>query len=134
MNGPLTLTLTGPRFSANDRLHFRRRDQLVKHWRDLAQVPARAAVGASFRPLQMAHVVVTQVPHSRGRVDPGNVAPAADDERTASLAVAALAGASFADVAIFATAGNRRPEPAHAAFCLHCDSPTCKRDPNREAA
>lgn len=72
---PITLTLTGPRFSANDRLHFRARDQLVKTWRTLGEVHARALY--RVRPLHLAHVVVTQVPHSRGRVDPGNVAPAA---------------------------------------------------------
>ena len=70
-----TLTLTGPRFSANDRLHFRRRNELVKIWRTLGEAHARALYVP--RPLERAHVVVTQVPHSRGRVDPGNVAPAA---------------------------------------------------------
>jgi hypothetical protein len=75
--GTWTLTLTGPRFSANDRLHFRAERSLKRTWRELAQVRARGLVGASFRPLQRAHVVVTQVPGSRRRTDPGNVAPAA---------------------------------------------------------
>lgn len=73
----ITLTMTGPRFSANDRLHFRKERQLKQAWRELGQVHARAAIGASFVPLEQAHVVVTQIPGSRRRTDPGNVAPAA---------------------------------------------------------
>lgn len=74
--GPLTLTLTGPRFSANDRLHWRAAQPLKKAWRDLGHVHARAAVGASFRPIERAYVVATLVPGSRRRVDPANTGPA----------------------------------------------------------
>lgn len=77
MAAPIVFTLTGPRFSANDRLHYRAERELKKRWRELAQVTARSVVGPSFTPLDRAHVVVTQVPGSRRRTDPGNVAPAA---------------------------------------------------------
>lgn len=74
---PLTLVLTGPRYSANDRPHWRAEIALKKRWRDLGQVTARSVVGASFVPLERTRVVVTQVPGSRRKTDPGNVAPAA---------------------------------------------------------
>lgn len=72
-----TLTMTGPRYSANDRPHWRAALPLKKHWRELGQVHARALVGPSFTPVERAHIVVTQVPGSRRKTDPGNTAPAA---------------------------------------------------------
>lgn len=81
LTDPIVLTLVGPRFSANDRLHFRVERALKQTWRELGQVHARAVIGPrlvdGFVPLQRAHVVVTQIPGSRRRTDPGNVAPAA---------------------------------------------------------
>lgn len=78
MTGVLTLTLTGPRFSANDRhRHWHHERELKQTWRNLGQVRARELVGASFRPLERVHVVVTQVPGSRRITDPGNTSPAA---------------------------------------------------------
>lgn len=77
MTGPITLTLTGPRFSSNDRHHWGQELELKKYWRELAQITARSVVGASFRPLEKTRVVVTQVPGSRRITDPGNTSPAA---------------------------------------------------------
>ena len=77
VTGPLTLTLTGPRFSANDRhRHWHHERELKQAWRDLGQLRAREAIGASFVPLERVHVVATFVPGSRRRVDPANAAPA----------------------------------------------------------
>lgn len=74
----LTLTLTGRRYSANDRLHWRAERELKKEWRELGQVHARAASGPSPKPYgRQVRCTVTQVPGSRRKTDPGNVAPAA---------------------------------------------------------
>jgi crossover junction endodeoxyribonuclease RusA len=72
-----TIELVGPRYSANDRLHWRAAQPLKTAWRDLAQVHTRAVVGVSFDPPQQVHILVEQVPGSRRKTDPGNVAPAA---------------------------------------------------------
>jgi hypothetical protein len=76
----LTLTLTGPRHSANDRHHWARKAGLTQIWRDLGHGKTLAAIqGAEWRgrlPLHRAHALVEVVPHSRGRVDPANTAPA----------------------------------------------------------
>jgi hypothetical protein len=73
---PLTFTLTGRRYSANDRLHWARANELKKEWRDLAEVTARSRVGARWSPLERVHVTATLVPANRGRVDPANTSPA----------------------------------------------------------
>lgn len=71
------IEITGPRYSANDRLHWRRAQALKVAWRDAAQLLTRAAVGGVPPRLERAHILVEQVPGSRRRTDPGNVAPAA---------------------------------------------------------
>lgn len=77
----LTVTLTGPRFSANDRHHWARKAGLNQIWRDMGRVVTLAAIRANrwqrMVPLHRAHALVEFVPHNRGRVDPANVAPAA---------------------------------------------------------
>lgn len=76
------LVVTGPRYSANDRLHWARANALKKHWRDSAAAIAAQMVRnplwrETFEPPKLARAVVTQVPTDRRKTDPGNVAPAA---------------------------------------------------------
>lgn len=73
----LVLTITGPRFSSNDRLHWAEKAHLTQWWRDGARVRARAMIGTSWTPPERARVLVEFIPGSRRRVDPGNAAPAA---------------------------------------------------------
>lgn len=77
----LTVTLTGPRHSANDRHHWARKAGLNQIWRTLGHALTLAAIRSAGWgprvPLQHAHALVEVIPHNRGRVDPANVAPAA---------------------------------------------------------
>jgi crossover junction endodeoxyribonuclease RusA len=60
--------------SANARLHWTRRAELTREWRDGAMVRARAA---KIPALERVHVLVEWLPPDRRRRDPGNLAPAA---------------------------------------------------------
>lgn len=77
------IDLTGPRYSANDRLHWRKANALKKEWREQGQLLARHAIatrrasGQSHQAPGRVHVLVEQIPSSRRKTDPGNVAPAA---------------------------------------------------------
>lgn len=72
------ITLEGPRYSANDRLHWRSAKRLKVHWRDVGYGAAcRQRQLGLIRQPEHVHLLVEQVPGSRRKTDPGNVAPAA---------------------------------------------------------
>jgi hypothetical protein len=77
-NVPLArLVLVGPRFSDNDRPHFRKHGELVQAWRNLGFTHARELMGPTAFMLELAHVYVFARPGSAGKFDPANVSPAA---------------------------------------------------------
>lgn len=63
-------------FSANDRLHRRRRDELVQEWRGTAQQLTRAKLGPRAPKLGLAHIYVFVHTRTATRFDPINAAPA----------------------------------------------------------
>jgi hypothetical protein len=73
----LRMVIIGPRFSDNDRLHFRRERELKQSWRNLGLQHARSVMGSRALVLEMAHLYVLVRPGTAGKYDPGNVAPAA---------------------------------------------------------
>lgn len=73
----LRMEITGPRFSANDRPHFRAKQTLTQDWRALGLQHAQSAQGHRALMLELAHLFVFYRPSSAGKYDPGNCAPAA---------------------------------------------------------
>lgn len=73
----LRMEITGPRFSSNDRLHFRKKQEFTQAWRELGLVHARDAMGPRALVLDLAHLYVFARPGTAGKHDPANVAPAA---------------------------------------------------------
>lgn len=78
VNGPerrmWTLQHTGPRLSANVRLHHQQKAQLDALWRGIGK---RLAQAAKIPPLGRAHVLVEWRPRDNRRRDPANLAPLA---------------------------------------------------------
>jgi hypothetical protein len=73
----LRMEITGPRFSANDRPHFRQKQTLTQDWRTLGLVKAREAMGTRALMLELAHMYVFYRPGTAGKYDPANCAPSA---------------------------------------------------------